>query len=129
MFLAREAGFLLSPALFYKKLKLQSGDRKIIVFDSGASPEYLNWLCSRYPDRRIILFFWNPVTRYRFASLNPKVETWTYSEKDGRQYNLKLNTQFYFDVLADESEKCPPPTAAHSQRSSLSGVKRAGPWP
>lgn len=109
MFLAREAGFLLPPALFYKRLKLQSGDRKIIVFDSGASPEYLNRLCRKYPDRRVILFFWNPVTRYRFDALNPKVELWTYSEKDSREYKLKLNTQFYFDVLADETENCPPP--------------------
>ncbi len=109
MFLAREAGFLLPRAVLYKKLKLQSEDQKIIVFDSGASPEYLNRLCRKYPGRRIILFFWNPVTHYRFEALNPKVEIWTYSEKDSREYKLKLNTQFYFDVLADEAEKCPPP--------------------
>lgn len=106
--LQRKLGGYLPPELYYKKLQLSEKDDKIIVFDSGTSPEYLNWLCNKYSDQRIILFFWNPVTHYRFDDLNPKVEIWTYSEKDSLKYKLKLNTQFYFDVLAEEAERCTP---------------------
>lgn len=107
MALAREAGFLIPPKLFYNRLQLQPGDNKIIVFDSGSSPEYLNWLCERYPDKRIILFFWNPVNCFPFERLNPRVEIWTYSERDSLKYGIRFNSQFYFDVLADEATAFP----------------------
>jgi hypothetical protein len=81
------------------------GDDLIIVFDTHTGPTYLNWLCSRHPDKRVILWFWNPVQRLeRFEHLNPRVERWTYSEPDARKYGMRLNTQFYFDCLSKEAE-------------------------
>ncbi len=105
MLLAREVRFFSAWELLYKRLRFQAGDNKVVVFDSGTSPEYLNWLCSRYPGKRIILFFWNPVWEFRFDQLNPRVEIWTYSLRDSAKYGIRLNTQFYFDSLADEANR------------------------
>ena len=108
MILQRTLKGRLPQRLFYARLKVRDGDDKIIVFDSGSSPQYLNWLCGRYPDARIILYFWNPVNDYSLDQLDPRVEIWTYSEKDSLKYNIGYNPQFYFDVLADEAAEFEP---------------------
>ncbi len=88
-------------------------DDLIIVFDTHTGTTYLNWLCTRHPDKRVILWFWNPAERMsRFSKLNSRVELWSYSELDARKYGMHLNTQFYFDCLAREAAEAaaaPPP--------------------
>ena len=89
-------------------------DDKIIVFDSGATPRYLYWLCSRYPDKRILLWYWNPVENRRNFNLFPRrVEIWSYSSKDCAQYGFRYNSQFYFDCIADE--ECRRMTESHAR--------------
>ena len=93
--------------LVYVNPSCAPDDDKIIVFDTHCTPRYLNWLCEKQPDKRIIFWYWNPV-RSRdkeglLDKLYKRIEVWTYSEKDAKQYGLRLNTQFYFDSLASEA--------------------------
>ena len=99
--------------LFFRKRKLPSFidgslfrplpdgcDDLVIVFDSMTTVRYLNWLSRTYPEKRIILWFWNKVTDItRFNGLDPKVEIWSYSPQDCEKYGLRYNTPFYFDCL------------------------------
>lgn len=85
-------------------------DDKIIVFDTHASGRYLNWLCKNHPDKRIILWFWNPTKDMkRFLILKDRIECWSYCRADVHKYGMLYNTQFFFDCLAKEAEECPPP--------------------
>ena len=80
----------------------------LIVFDTKTSPEYFQWLCRNYPEHRVILWFWNPVENPAELDYLPKkVEVWSYSLNDCRQYGLNYNTPFYFDsvVSGDREQK------------------------
>lgn len=89
-------------SLLYNKKIRATKDEKIIIFDSNISPEFLEWIQLKYPNNRIIFWYWNPVD----TSLNPNlipyyIEKWSYSPEDCKRYNLKYNTTFYFDNLID----------------------------
>ena len=91
---------------FYKDPACDPTDDKIIVFDTHTTTRYLNWLCKHYPNKRIILWFWNPVEHIgKFNKLNPRIERWCYSEEDALQYGMYHNTQFFFDSLAKEASQ------------------------
>ena len=80
-------------------------DDKIIVFDTLVTQPYLTWLCERFPDRRIIFWYWNPVGGDRKFELFPRrVEIWSYSPEDCKRYGFRRNTQFYFDSVARDAE-------------------------
>ena len=88
-------------AFFYSKPRFRKGDDKIIVFDSYTDGRFLRWLCRRYPDKRIIFWFWNRISGPdRLKKIPPQVEIWSFSRADCRRYSLKYNTQFFFDCLA-----------------------------
>ncbi len=96
----------LPPGFFYQDPGCAPDDNKIIVFDTHTTPVYLNWLCQRYPDKRIILWFWNPASLAKnFLRVDPRVEKWCYSERDAQEWNMHLNTQFFFDSLAQDAAK------------------------
>ena len=62
-------------SLWYKKIKI--GDQKtIIIFDSLIRENYLCWLRKRYPDKRIILYYVNPVASTIYPT--DKVEALNY---------------------------------------------------
>lgn len=70
----------------------------IIVFDSGNAFFILRYLKSKYPSKRIILYYWNPVVRSVHPSNIKKlgVEIWSFDKRDCETYNLNYNQQFYF---------------------------------
>ena len=104
----RWPGRFLTESLMYAPLKAGRGDRTVIVFDSYTSLRYMTWLCRTYPDRRVILWFWNPVRQPDWLKrLPPQVEVWSYSKRDCERYGLRHNTQFFFDCLADTEEAVP----------------------
>ena len=85
-------------------------DDKIIVFDTMVSPRYLIWLSDHHPDKRIILWFWNPITNFKqYADVPGSVEFWSYSERDCKKYGLRHNTQFFFDCFADRTGEAASP--------------------
>lgn len=81
-------------------------DDKIIVFDTHVTPPYLYWLCKRYPDKRIIFWYWNPAKEDRMFDLFPRrVEIWSYSPSDCEKYGFRYNSQFYFECIARQQHK------------------------
>lgn len=90
----------------YSSPKAESADDKIIVFDSYTTPGYLYWLCREYPDKRIILWFWNMVKDPEWLKkIPPQVEVWSYARADCAAYGLKHNTQFFFDCYAEDARQ------------------------
>jgi hypothetical protein len=78
----------------------------IIVFDSNITKSFLKWLKRNNEEARIIFWYWNPVGK----SINPfeipsGIEIWSYSRSDCEKYNLRFNTQFYFEELILEKEE------------------------
>ncbi len=96
--------FFLPSWVFYRTPEVASDDDKIIVFDSKSSISHVNRICRKFPDKRVIMWFWNPVTRIdKLREYDSRVELWTYSERDSVRLGINLNTQFYFDCLAEEA--------------------------
>ena len=98
----------LPSALFYPRPKFIGGDDKIIVFDTYSTARMVNWLCRNWPDKRIIYWYWNSAaTNLQIRQQVPeRVEFWSYSKSECGQYNFRYNTQFFFDCLAAEAERC-----------------------
>lgn len=73
----------------------------IIIFDSLINVDFIQWIKKNNPNKRIILWYWNPVRN----SINPKLlnqdicEIWSYSLTDCKNYKLQYNTTFYFKKL------------------------------
>lgn len=98
-------GKLQPKSLVYSTPKCEK-DEPLIVFDTNATPKYFYWLCEYYPEKRIILWYWNPVNVPLRLRLMPRgVELWSYSQKDCTNYGMRYNTAFYFDSAAQMAEK------------------------
>ena len=96
-----------SSIFFYPRPIFKGDDDKIIVFDTYFRSRFINWLCETQTDKRIILWYWNPVkTSGLKDQIPPRVETWSFSKSDCEKYGFKYNTQFFFDCLAQEAEEC-----------------------
>ena len=99
-------------SMIYSRPAFKDGDDKIIVFDSYASVRQLEWLHSEYPDKRIILWFWNVINNVDWLHHIPTfVEMWSYSATEAERFGIGHNTQFFFDCLAQEaleSRMAPP---------------------
>ena len=77
----------------------------LLVFDS-ISIAFLKWLKKHNANKRIILWYWNPV----FLTINPKkvpkgIELWSYSHKDCEKYGMQFNTQFCFSKYTSTPEE------------------------
>ena len=99
--------YKLPSAYFYPRPKFVDGDDKIIVFDSYATPRLVNWLCGKWPDKRIIFWYWNSAYNLQMREKVPeRVEFWSYSRADCKTYGFRHNTQFFFDCLAEKAAAC-----------------------
>lgn len=93
-----------SKIWFQKNHTLKKFD-SIIIFDAVKRFEYLSFIREKYPQKRLILWYWNPVRN----SITPdllkeiKCEKWSYSIEDCTKHNLKYNTTFYFNSLTDSN--------------------------
>lgn len=104
-----------------------TAEELLIVFDTKVSPNYLLWLCKRYPDKRIVLWYWNPVSKPNILRLIPRaVEIWSYSRKDCRRYGLLYNTPFYFDSAAKMAEEAYYRESINIKRNTAPQVLFAG---
>ncbi len=97
----------LPSCLFYPRPVFKNGDNKIIVFDTYSSQRLLQWLCDTRKNKRIIYWCWNPLKRDSLRGWVPKeVELWSFSKNDCSKYDLRYNTQFFFDCIAQEAAEC-----------------------
>lgn len=111
--LRRLEGFhFLREHLYNAKKMHPCPNELIIIFDSNVTKAFLEWIRTRFPENRIVFWYWNPVESYT-TSISPDeipegIEVWSYSPEDCRKFGLKYNTTFYFDSLAyscEQSEK------------------------
>ena len=70
----------------------------IILFDTRNMPEIIRWLRKKFPQKRIIAWYWNSIA----DSVNPEtykdvknIEIWSFDKKDCVKYGYQFNTQFY----------------------------------
>lgn len=74
------------------------------VFDSLNSYEIIRFINKHNPQARVILYYWNPVSK----SVKPdffndlKCEIWSFDESDCKKYSLRYNSQFYFKELVTD---------------------------
>lgn len=75
-------------------------DNTIILFDSSLSLPAANYIKAKYPNLRVIYWFWNHIYDPKILSkLSKDIEVWSYDKQDCIKYALNYNTQFYFDDL------------------------------
>lgn len=83
--------------IFLHWIKLLDTVDTIIIFDNNYAPAVTNYIHKKYPNKRIIVWYWNSVDN----TVDPMkfnrnyVELWSFDEKDCEKYNLQFNTQFY----------------------------------
>ncbi len=70
----------------------------IVIFDIGNAREIVRFIKQRYPQKRIIFWYWNSVSHSidikTIIDLN--IEIWSFDKNDCQRYGLKNNTQFFF---------------------------------
>lgn len=86
------------PSFFFNKELIKMNVDTIVVFDGHVRANFLEWLISVNPNKRVILWLWNTVKEIGdtipIEKIPPKVEIWSYSEFDCRKYGFKYNTNF-----------------------------------
>lgn len=87
------------------KIDLNELDKyqNIIIFDATLSHRFVEYINNKFPNKRLIFWYWNPVHK----SINPNLlrnicELWTYSLYDSKKYNLNYNTTFYFSDMSSK---------------------------
>lgn len=91
------------PDLWFTDEFKSCGDRNdaIILFDSILTIPAANYIQKKYPNLRVIYWFWNHIYNpQRLHSINKNIELWSYDAEDCSKYGIKYNTQFYFKELA-----------------------------
>lgn len=81
----------------------------IIVFDCMNLSSVCKKISAKYPNRRKIVFFWNPILKKITPSILVGWEIWTSDYFDSVRFHFKYGGQFVFDKLfseIDDSESC-----------------------
>lgn len=99
--LFRKTSFVLNlpfyKIIFSHWLSIASKVDTIIIFDNNYAPIVVQYLHKIYPQKRIVVWYWNSVDN----TISPDkfdrsfAELWSFDEGDCKKYNLKFNTQFY----------------------------------
>lgn len=98
----------LFKSLFSHWLNLINKVNTIIIFDNNYAPAVANYLHKSYPEKRIIVWYWNVVSStvspYKFN--RNYTELWSFDERDCKKYDLNFNTQFYYKgKIKNKNEK------------------------
>ena len=89
------------------KKELPSYD-SAIIFASVIKLPAARFIRKHYPGIRVIFWYWNPAK----ACVNPdlitdeKIEKWSFDPKDCIKYNMRYNTQFYFNNISVQEDGC-----------------------
>lgn len=78
----------------------------IVIFATNRF-DYIQFIADKYPTKRIIVWYWNPVFRcFEPSKVNGEnLEFWSFDKKDCEKYNLRFNSTFYFkDVKITREE-------------------------
>lgn len=104
-------GYYICPQVLYAlygSWKKEVGKYEIIIIDSRRASKYaVLWIKKKYPGIRVIVWYWNQVSK---AELNPNFckkngcEVWSFDRKDCKKYGMNFNDQYYFSYLDEEKE-------------------------
>lgn len=94
-----KAGLPLKKLIFNEWTEHLEQADAIIVFETGNIGEIVRWIRKRCPEKRIIVWYRNPVEKT--VSVDevkgiPGVEIWSFDPADCIRYGLRYNTQFFF---------------------------------
>ena len=80
----------------------------VILFDTGNAPYIVAMIRRRYPKKRIVVWYWNPVSgSVPYEKYNSeRIEFWSFDPADCKKYGFKYNTQFYIRQNFSESITC-----------------------
>ena len=78
---------------------------KTIIFDAAYKKRIVKYL--KKNGIQVILWMWNPISKRQEKMLNDKNinSIYTYNQKDAKKYNIKYNSQFYFDGIKEYKNK------------------------
>ena len=73
----------------------------IIIIHASNSSRFIADYISNYTKNRVIFWYWNPVVGSVDPNkvTNPKIEKWSFDKADCIKYNMKYNTQYYFENI------------------------------
>ena len=94
---------------FYKKewygeWKNQLNNIDTVLIFATNRYDFIQYLADNYPDKKIIVWYWNPVFRCFDPNVlkRKNIEYWSFDKEDCKKYKLKFNTTFYFDNISVE---------------------------
>lgn len=72
----------------------------VIIFATNRF-DYIQFIADKYPNLRIIVWYWNPVFRcFEPDCVRGKnIEFWSFDKEDCKNYKLHFNSTFYFNDL------------------------------
>ena len=81
-------------------------EKTIIVYDPLITSELLNWLNTRYPDKRIVISYENRAdSTINPSMVNNSIEKWSYDQEDCKRYGMRFVAPNYFDVYSLDARK------------------------
>jgi hypothetical protein len=85
-----------------------SREKTIVLFDSLLDANIIQYISiiNRKKNNRLIFWFWNPVREEYLKPLHENNwEIWTFDKSEADKYNLKYNTQFYFNSFQPKTNE------------------------
>lgn len=77
--------------------------RTIIIFANKLYYSVIKWMNTCYPQIRIIVWYWNPVSSCKLDLKDLKnVECWSFDKEDCLHYGFKYNTTFYTPDISED---------------------------
>lgn len=79
----------------------------IILFDTGNIAKIQSYISNKFPHKRLIIWYWNPVERTvtpKFIN-REKAEIWSFDILDCKKYEFKYNNQFFFVENINRAKK------------------------
>lgn len=69
----------------------------LIVFDGMDTVGVCRNIYEKYPDKRLVLFYWNPIKKDILGDIPGAFELWTFDYDDAQKYGMRYNGQFVFE--------------------------------
>ena len=68
----------------------------VVITASLYTPSILHWLHKRYPEKRLINYYWDQVSVSHYpVEQSSDFENWSFDEEDCEKYKMRYNPQFY----------------------------------
>lgn len=91
--------FFLENILFNSWMTSIEKAKGVILFDTGNAPYLIKLINKRFPEKRVILWYWNSIAEsVSIESYKDcKAEFWSFDKNDCKKYQMKYNTQIFIE--------------------------------